>query len=546
MHSTKSCPSEQPLRVLIDSITKALGLQGDPSVLIDNVLYLRTPHLKCLLGGRQASGLWLITKHERNHRKKGMAISQPKGIIYIMAVLDALGVFVAVDEQFYEKLEVTLVVQQSPEREMIDEDFERLHGTCHTFDSRAQPWIAATLSVWDELLEAVETLRSAGFVQLSITIDRLASVDIRISLARFVEALVVHRSRAAQVAAQVRLDTSGSQQRTRQMGRHERGPSVQSQLAPVVEEHSGGLKKGLAIVYMRSFVVERFGEAAWGNLIAVFSDTERESLKRVESTKWYDLNLHAQLNREFCSRFRAGSFSIAQELGRFSAEQDFSAYRWIVPLLRPSFVVKNINRLWRKSDETGVLNVKMCDDESLLVRLSDWGIIESALCNRFFGYLCRMLEYWGPVTMFEHRSCRAFSAPTCEFYFRWHLRDIEVEFAQSLWPMDLFHFTLELRHCNSLDELAHASSRLLLSCFPCSHVRLWSALAGSGDPKLIGEAGERSEAGSMSHFVLWTGDRAVGRLDLTRSSEWSEETARMLESLLPAIATALEQLCTHH
>jgi prenyltransferase beta subunit len=204
MPIAERCPSVQPLHTLIESIIRALALQCDPSVLVGDVLFLRTPQLERLLGGYCGSSLWANIKHERNHRKRGMAIGQSKAALYTVAVLDALGVFVEVDELFYDKLEVPLVVQKRHENTVTDDDHTRLSELGVEFDARAQQWIAATLCVWDEFLVALATLYRAGFVRLSVTVEQLASRALRISLVRFVEALVVHQSRAAQAAARSR------------------------------------------------------------------------------------------------------------------------------------------------------------------------------------------------------------------------------------------------------------------------------------------------------------------------------------------------------
>src|SRR6478609_6247140 len=115
---------------------------------------------------------------------------------------------------------------------------------------------------------------------------------------------------------------------------------------------SRGLKKGLAIIYLKDFVAERFGTAAWDELVATFPDADREALSSAVSTEWYDLALHARLNREFCNRFRRGSLTIAQELGRFSAEQDVNAHLLLFRFMKPSFVLRHMNLYWRRSDDT--------------------------------------------------------------------------------------------------------------------------------------------------------------------------------------------------
>lgn len=315
-----------------------------------------------------------------------------------------------------------------------------------------------------------------------------------------------------------------------------RAPQARTKCGP-----SGGLKKGLAIVYLKDFLKYRFGDSAWEELIAAFPAPERELLKMVEAAGWYNLDLHARLNREFCSQFGADSLSIAQELGRFSAEQDLTAYSWILRLLKPSTVIRNINMYWRRGNETGHLRAEMAGDV-VLAQLSDWGMVEPALCHRFLGYFGRMLEYFGPVPALQHDRCRALGAPTCDFRLHWRIRPTSINHGWTPTTAGLFHTAFELTQYDSFDDLADGIVELFLSYFSCSHVKLWIRSAENAEPTLVRSAGESPNSRSTCCFVLWTGARAVGQVELTSPSPWSEEFTRLLESLLPAIATAIERV----
>jgi DNA-binding CsgD family transcriptional regulator len=301
---------------------------------------------------------------------------------------------------------------------------------------------------------------------------------------------------------------------------------------------SGGLKRGSAIVYLKTFVMDRFGESAWDAMLASFTDCERELLVSVEAAGWYDLALHARLNRELCNRFCGGSLSIALELGRFTAEQEFMVYSWIARLVKPSIILRNMNMYWRRGNETGRLTTATHGDE-LLVRLFDWGIAEPALCQRFLGYLGRMLEYFGPVTSTDHHHCRALGAPTCDFRFRWQLRHVGADHARPLSTTEFVNAAFELQKCEDIDDLSDGIVNLLLSFFPCYHVKLWLRRSEGGDPMMFREAGEPRRPGLTRYFVLRAGERAVGRLEVTSVSKWPDELAGSLENVLPAMATAI-------
>jgi DNA-binding CsgD family transcriptional regulator len=337
--------------------------------------------------------------------------------------------------------------------------------------------------------------------------------------------------------------SSDDQGWTERSGGYDQNSSSGAPQARTKCEPSRGLKKGLAIVYLKEFVKYRFGETAWEELIAAFPTPERELLKRVKAAGWYDLSFHATLNREFCAHFGGASLVIAQELGRFSAEQDLTAYSWIIRLLKPSTVIRNINMYWRRGNETGRLRAEMVGD-AVLAQLSDWGMVEPALCHRFLGYFGRMLEYFGPVSALQHDRCRAFGAPTCDFRLHWRIRPTSINHGWTPTTAGLFHTAFELTQYDCFDDLADGIVELFLSYFSCSHVKLWIRSDENAEPTLVRSAGESPNSSSTCCFVLWTGGRAVGQVELTSPFQWSEEFTKLLESLLPAIATAIERVCS--
>jgi hypothetical protein len=197
------CPSEEPLRALIESFATALDVPlSDPSALVQQALGLSTPNLERLLGGQREGAPWRRRKDDvYHHRTLGKAISESKAVLYTVAVLDALGVFIEVAEEFYEKLDVPLDVGRRDDEATVEDDplFRTLD-----LEGHARQWVAASLQVWDEFLHGLEELHHNGFVRLSISADRLASRDLRLSLAKFVQALAEHRSQRSKAAARSR------------------------------------------------------------------------------------------------------------------------------------------------------------------------------------------------------------------------------------------------------------------------------------------------------------------------------------------------------
>src|SRR5262249_41730568 len=108
------------------------------------------------------------------------------------------GVFVEVNEQFYEKLDVPLDVKRREDKATVDDD--TLRGALD-LEGPGLEWVTATLDLWDEFLKGLGELQDMGFVRLSVSACRLPSPDLRISRAKFVQALALHRRQRSKAAA---------------------------------------------------------------------------------------------------------------------------------------------------------------------------------------------------------------------------------------------------------------------------------------------------------------------------------------------------------
>ena len=300
------------------------------------------------------------------------------------------------------------------------------------------------------------------------------------------------------------------------------------------------LKKGYAIVYLREFIIERFGQLRWDDFVSGLPRADKDVLSSVVKTGWYPLSFHARLNRAACGHFRPGSFTIAQEIGRFSAQQDMrSLHQWCVHLMRPSFIIRNMSAYWRRGDDTGSWTTTIYEDE-IVARLADWGVVEPALCQRLLGYLGGLLEFRGPVTLLAHTQCRARGAPFCEFRCRWSL-DTDTPLRGRLFSReDIPAIERELSHCSDLDALEDAIVDFFRVNVSCPQVHLWVRPVKGGDLMLARSAGERRTE-IMRCFVIETSSRVIGRLELELpQSATAAQAAELVDSLLSSIALLLD------
>lgn len=283
---------------------------------------------------------------------------------------------------------------------------------------------------------------------------------------------------------------------------------------PIQQPRTGtGLKKGYSLINLKDFVAERFGPQAWGGFVATLPCKDRGSIGSVVRDRWYPLSLHARVNRAFCDHFREGSLSIAQELGCFSAEQDIATiHRWFLRLFRPSTLLRNVNHYWRRGDDTGEWSSVLKEDE-IFLRLSDWGVVEPAMCQRLLGYFGHLLKLRGPVEMLRHSQCRDRGDPYCEFHFRWQLQTDAPQAGLLSSVEDVMLVERELSHCSDIEALEDSIVHVLRSQLRCPLAHLWVEPAGGGQVVLVRSAGEAAR-GELQVFPIETRGRVIGWLEV--------------------------------
>jgi|GEM_PF-1167025 len=325
--------------------------------------------------------------------------------------------------------------------------------------------------------------------------------------------------------------------------RIEASHACRSEQETLPERASGGLKKGLSLVYLRNFVIRRLGPLRWETLLSALDPLDRRLLAAMTADEWCELGLHARVNRALWSLFDDDGFRLMRELGRYSAERDLTTvHRWLLRLFKPSTVLKNMNFYWRRTDETGELS-SCRDGDTLVVRLAGWGVAERVLCERFLGYLSRMLECSGPVMALEHAHRRAEHKPVCEFRLRWLLTADEPWKGSLRSRIEVPMVLRELEQCADLDTFTEAVAGLLRSGLQCRSVTMWVKTPDADALHLLRVSGE-SPKNRCQPFLLEAEGRLVGRIDVEPpDGQMGSRLAKVLDNLLPCIASRLERLC---
>jgi hypothetical protein len=179
--------------------------------------------------------------------------------------------------------------------------------------------------------------------------------------------------------------------------------------------------KGTSFAQARHFVVDHFGERGWVDVLERVTMADREVLESVVAVGWYDLALYARLIRAIDGAHGKGDLRLMNQLGRYEAEKDLKVvHRLFFRLANPAYVVEKAGEYWRRFHDTGTWNITRESPTVVHGTLSDWGVVDAALCAELTAYMTRIVELvGGRDPNIDHRVCRARGDSTCFFRMRW-------------------------------------------------------------------------------------------------------------------------------
>lgn len=301
-----------------------------------------------------------------------------------------------------------------------------------------------------------------------------------------------------------------------------------------------GLRKGKNILNVQAFLRERVGPDAWDKLVAAVPEADRRVLSSVVTEGWYEVSLHARLDRAFCDLFFDGNLAGAEELGRFSAQRDLNLdHRWMLRLVGATFALQHMDIYWNDEEDTGHWNTEFQGDH-MVAELSGWANDEPVLCRRLLGYLGHAFERVGTVSSRKHTRCRALGDPTCVFEFDCHIESDAPEGPGRLTKSNILEIGSELCRLPDLESLAQAIVDLIQVLMGYPYLELWLQWPDSNELALLRSSG--STTGSVpQHFVLQKANRKVGRITVEAPQGQAIHPSQdLLDDLLPWITLTLD------
>jgi len=109
------------------------------------------------------------------------------------------------------------------------------------------------------------------------------------------------------------------------------------------------------------------------------------------------------------------------EMGRFCANFGLTGiYRIFISFASPITIIKKSNFLWPKYFDSGRIEVKEVDKNTVLLKILDWRDASETMCALLRGYFAKALELSGAKEVeVVPVSCVTQGAPFCEYRVTW-------------------------------------------------------------------------------------------------------------------------------
>ena len=179
--------------------------------------------------------------------------------------------------------------------------------------------------------------------------------------------------------------------------------------------------KGLSMVHMHRFLVERFGEDGLARVLAALPPERAQVLRSPSPSAWYELRDHALIEAQVMEVLYGGDLSKAKEFARYDAAlQIGNVFKFVLRVLDPGFLIKKSGSLWSQSFSGGRCEVESTGPASCLMKLSGYDQVHEVMCHDWQGTVEGMLQVSGVrESIVTHPECRFHGAQRCVYDIRW-------------------------------------------------------------------------------------------------------------------------------
>jgi hypothetical protein len=179
--------------------------------------------------------------------------------------------------------------------------------------------------------------------------------------------------------------------------------------------------KGTYFVALKAFVVGRFGQPGWADLLARLSPEEREKVDAAHTMSWYDMALRLRATHALQETVGPAAPGVLTDFGRFEAERDLSTtQRLFLRLASPAYAMEKAGQYWRRFYDWGELKVTREGKGKGTAEILGMPFSDAVYCTQFNAYMCRVFEMVGAKDVkATHIACRGRGDKTCLFEGSW-------------------------------------------------------------------------------------------------------------------------------
>ncbi len=179
--------------------------------------------------------------------------------------------------------------------------------------------------------------------------------------------------------------------------------------------------KGRMILNARDFVVARYGNEGWRQVVARLSAEDGDTLRALVPVGWYDILLNDRVNRAIVDALGGGTTQVIEALGRYAATEDSrTIHRLFLRMANPAFVLERLAAFWGRYQDSGTWTVVREAPNRVRATLTGWGSRDEVTCIRLAAYTRHLFELVGAKGVFvERRECGARGDAACVFVGGW-------------------------------------------------------------------------------------------------------------------------------
>lgn len=184
---------------------------------------------------------------------------------------------------------------------------------------------------------------------------------------------------------------------------------------------SHAMTKGVTLLHLHDFVVERFGEPGLAKLRAALPERVARPLGMPNAAEWYPLTDYEQALQTLTDLFFEGDASKAAEFGMYNLEHSIrGVYRVIVWMLSPDVLLQKSARLWGTFLNEGKLESVLVSPGVIKLKVTGLHPTHASWCHGLRGSFLGSLKVCGAQDpKVAHDACVLQGAPECTFTATW-------------------------------------------------------------------------------------------------------------------------------